>query len=401
MPNLTGLETRGLPLGGLGFIPPRSSFILVLMRLLDRYLLLEWLKALGLALGATLGVLLLEDLYSNVGDLLADGAHGRDVLHYYGMLLPSFLPAVLPMSQLVSLLFVLGTLHRNNEITAMRAAGLSLWRIARPLWVGGLVLAGLLAWLDSSVVNHSVEEARTFRVNLHLAAQRRAHPNAAADTVADLTYDDAAAHRLWFINHYDQATGVATGISVYESNAQGLNTRWVLAQQGHYDKAAGAWEMEGVKEIIFGPDGIDQPQAPNFKTKTYSDFAADSPAQMLLLRQNPDDLSLDELQGVLAKAGAGNDRATDSFAVEFYSMLAKPLICLLVVGLAVPFAVAGVRTSPLVGASKAIGWFFAYYIVSGVSTHLGDQHYLPAVVAACLPIAAMLVVSVWMFRKAA
>ena len=60
MPNLTGIGNSWVArFGGLGFIPPRSSFILGPMRLLDRYLLLEWLKALGLALGATLGVLLL------------------------------------------------------------------------------------------------------------------------------------------------------------------------------------------------------------------------------------------------------------------------------------------------------------------------------------------------------
>ncbi len=371
------------------------------MRLLDRYLLLEWLKALGLAVGATLGVLLLEDLYSNVGDLLADGAHGREVLHYYRMLLPSFLPAVLPMSQLVSLLFVLGNLHRNNEITAMRAAGLSLWRIARPLWIGGAALAALLAWLDSSVVNHAVEEARAFRVNLHQAAALRANPKAGAGIVAQLTYDDAAAHRLWFINHYDQATGAATGISVYEIDEHGVNKRYVLAKSGRFDAAAGGWALENVAEIQFAADGINQPYAPKFDKKTYPEFIADSPEQMLRLRQKPGDLSSDELKNVLDRSPVNNGGATDAFAVEYYSMLAKPLICLLVVGLAVPFAVAGVRTGPLVGASKAIGLFLAYYFISGISTHLGSQHYLPAMLAAWLPIAVMLGLAVWFFRKAA
>ena len=370
------------------------------MRLLDRYILFEWLKALGLALGATLGVLLLEDLYGNVGDLLSDGAKARDVVHYYGLLLPSFLPAVLPMSQLVSLLFVLGNLHRNNEITAMRAAGLSLWRISRPLWIGGAALAALLAWLDTSIVNHAVEEARTFRVNLHQTAALRKNPQAEIAVVGQLTYNNNAAHRQWFINHYSPATGVANGISVYEIDENGVNRRYVLARSGHFDAATGGWTLEGVAEILFAPDGINQPQAPKYAKKTYPEFSSDSPEQMLRLRQKPGDLSSNELKTVLDRTTTG-DGVTDAFAVEYYSMLAKPLICLLIVGLAVPFAVAGVRTSPLVGASKAIGLFFVYYLIAGISNHLGGQHYLPAILAAWMPIAIMLGLSIWFFRKAA
>ncbi|HVU36743.1 MAG TPA: LptF/LptG family permease [Opitutales bacterium] len=368
------------------------------MRLLDRYLLLEWLKALGLALGATLGVLLLMDLYSNVGDLMADGAHPRDLFYYYRELLPSFLPSVLPLSQLVTLLFVLGNLHRNNEITTMRAAGLSLWRISRPLWLGGAVLAGLLAWLDAGVVNDSIKNARDFRANLHAAALRRANPNATNDLVYDLTYDDAIAHRQWFINRYSQQKSAANGVSVYEMDAQGANRRYVLAKDGQFDAAAGGWVLEGVAEIVFEADGIGQ-SIHKFPQKTYPEFFADNPGLMLELRQQPDDLSADELDKVLQHAPAGGAMA--AYWVERYEMLAKPLICLLVVALAVPFAVAGVRTGPLAGASKAIGLFFAYYVISGISTHLGDQHYLPALLAAGLPIIVMLAVSAWLFRKAA
>jgi lipopolysaccharide export LptBFGC system permease protein LptF len=121
---------------------------------------------------------------------------------------------------------------------------------------------------------------------------------------------------------------------------------------------------------------------------------------MLNLRQDPKDLSLDELGKTLTQAPSLN-AAMDSFAVQYYTILSKPLICLLIVGLAVPFAVAGVRASPMVGASKAVGLFFAYYLVTGLSTHLGDQHYLPAFAAAWAPIAAMLGLSLWLFRRAA
>lgn len=371
------------------------------MRLLDRYLLVEWLKALGLALGATLAVLLLEDMYSNLSDLLADGAHGTHVLTYYWTLLPGFLPAVMPMSQLVSLLFVAGNLHRNHEITAMRAAGLSLWRIARPWWVGGAVLAALLGWLDATVVPASIEQARQFREQLHRDMERRTKPATKVGLVGQLTYENAPAHRRWFINQYSTDTQRATGVSIYQLDDQGNDQSYLLASEGYYDTAKGHWVLLKGEEIKFDKEGKAYADIPFEHDKEEFVELKEDPALMLTLRQKPDDLSMDEISGALAQSSSTHNGSLDSFAVQYYAFLIKPLICLLVVGLAIPLAVAGVRTSPMVGASKAVGLFFAYYVVQGTCTHLGNQHYLPAMIAAGLPIALMLGLSVWLFKREA
>lgn len=370
------------------------------MRLLDRYILAEWLKALGLAVGATLAVLVLEDMYSNLGGLLADGAHGRDVLSYYRLLLPGFVPAVLPMSQLVALLFAVGNLHRNQEITAMRAAGLSLWRIAQPLWIGGAVLAGLLGWFDAAIVPGSVEQSRAFRDNLHVAAAHRANPASDAGTVQQLTYDNAPANRFWFIDSYDKQTHLAHGIHVNELDADGHDVRAIYAGEGRFDETAGHWVLNAGRVVTFNKTDRSVLRSLPFDQNTPFADLTESPVTMLNLHRDPTDLSANELGQTLTTAPAANPML-DSFAVQYYTILSKPLICLLLVGLAVPFAVAGVRANPMVGASKAVGLFFAYYLVTGVSTHLGDQHYLPALVAAWLPIAAMLGVALGLFRRAA
>ena len=66
----------------------------------------------------------------------------------------------LPLTLLVSLLYTLGQMHRHHEFTALRAAGISLWRITAPVWFVGLLCCGLLGWLNASVVPWSVEESR-------------------------------------------------------------------------------------------------------------------------------------------------------------------------------------------------------------------------------------------------
>ena len=93
------------------------------MRLLDRYVFFEWLKIFVIAIGVTLGILVLHDMYGHLGDLLNWGASTREILLYYALFIPTLIPVILPISLLLSLIYVLGAMHRNNKITAMRAAG--------------------------------------------------------------------------------------------------------------------------------------------------------------------------------------------------------------------------------------------------------------------------------------
>ena len=105
------------------------------MSLIDRYVLKEWLIAFALTLGVIVGVLILQNMYDSLPDLLRTDASFKQICLYYSLALPTYLPAILPIALLVSLLFALGNLHRNNEIIAMRASGLSLMHISRSLWV--------------------------------------------------------------------------------------------------------------------------------------------------------------------------------------------------------------------------------------------------------------------------
>ena len=83
------------------------------MTLIDRYILREWLGTLVLVLGATMGLLLMQSMYDDLGDLIGFGAGAVDIFFYYTVRLPSFLSLVLTLSLLLSLLLRMGRLHRN------------------------------------------------------------------------------------------------------------------------------------------------------------------------------------------------------------------------------------------------------------------------------------------------
>ena len=122
------------------------------MRLLDRYLTRELLLPFGLCLGALLIFWSTGELLGELPDLQKAKLHGIDVAKYVLSSAPEKMVILLPVSLLLALLFSLTQHARHNEITAMRAAGISLARLAVPYFAMGLLLSLVLFVVNELVV---------------------------------------------------------------------------------------------------------------------------------------------------------------------------------------------------------------------------------------------------------
>src|SRR5260370_40657142 len=109
------------------------------MRLLDRYLLRELLIPLVFCLSAFLVLWHPFELISPLPDFQTRKLHAQDVLEYYLAGLPENLVFLMPFVLLLSLLYALTNHARHNELTAIRAAGVSLWRLSLPYFAVGLL----------------------------------------------------------------------------------------------------------------------------------------------------------------------------------------------------------------------------------------------------------------------
>src|ERR1700689_1668943 len=129
------------------------------MRLLDRYLFRELLTALAYCLGAFLIFWISYDLFTELEELQERKLHALEILGYTLALTPEFLVMVLPIALLLALLWALTNHARANEITAMRAAGISLWRICLPYFVVGFAASIALFALNEFLVPRSTDWA--------------------------------------------------------------------------------------------------------------------------------------------------------------------------------------------------------------------------------------------------
>ncbi len=369
------------------------------MRLLDRYIFCEWLKIFSLALFATLGVLLLVDANSSFGRLLGDEAGMSTVLKYYAALTPSLLPVVMPVSMLISVLFCMAMLHRNQEIIAMRAVGITLWRIASPLFVAGIILALVMLLLNAWLVPVSVERSRQIIETARFSAEAKKTGSDAVGMVHDLGFDNRREGRLWMINAFSQYSYRAFGVSVYQRDDYGREKVRTVADEAYFDDVDGHWVLLNGREMTFDPMTGEPLRFISFKESPRPEWR-ETPRLMQTLVKRPKDLSFFEIRNVLAAIPAKDNPRLLSYLVKYHEILANPFICLIVVGIAVPFAVAGVRVNPMVGVSKSAGLFLMFYILVNVCAMLGGNAIVSPFLAAWIPVVLMLGFSAYLFKKA-
>ncbi len=173
------------------------------MRLLDRYLLRELFTPLGFCLSGiqTLGVCF---AVFNAMQEQDRKLSLTDIMQYATAITPEFLATALPVVLLLAMLYTLTNHARYNEITAMRAAGISLWRICVPYFAVGLAASVALFALNEFLVPRSTEWANRI-LNRHV---QKPDVVEAQNKFNDFGFTNERGHRKWFIAEYHVYTGV-------------------------------------------------------------------------------------------------------------------------------------------------------------------------------------------------
>ncbi len=111
-----------------------------------------------MAIMGFLSIFLIVDLIENLDRFMDNNVPKKIVIEYYIYTIPYFLSIGLPMSVLISTVLSLGYLVKRNEWTAMKASGISIYRIAMPLIFLGLIISGFSFFLDNKLVSYGNEK---------------------------------------------------------------------------------------------------------------------------------------------------------------------------------------------------------------------------------------------------
>lgn len=365
----------------------------------DRHLLREWLQILGLVLAATCGLLLVQVLYDDFRKLRELGASGVVLWTYLGVKMPGFLAIVLPLALLISLLYALGKLHRANELTAMRAAGVGFMRMTAPIWAVGVLCCGLTWWLNTTVVPWSLQKSQSMEEALQFQHESaRALPADRIGAAFSVAFDNQLTRRMWFFNRYSRFTQRGYGVSVSELDPQRRELRRFVAAEAWYDAPRLGWVFKDGRELTFAPETGELIGSRPFVEQFAGNYR-EQPDLMLLIDRKPMDLSLFQLRTLIDYLEVEHSPKATAYAVRYFGLIADTLGPLIVIAIAIPFAVSGVRINPAVGVSKSIGLFFLYYLLSNFAASLATKQILDPVFAAWLPNVGMVGLALWFFSR--
>jgi lipopolysaccharide export system permease protein len=358
----------------------------------------EWLSILGLVLVLACGLLLVQVMFDDFRDLHDAGAGAGDFGVYILVAIPQFLALTLPIVLLLSTLYVLGKLHKANELTAMRAAGVGFARLMAPIWIAGVLCCALSYWLNSYVVPWSVEKTRVMKEGFEFRKQAKSLAENRIGAVDSVGFDNPYPRRMWFFNRYSKFTRRAYGASVTEMDIRGRETNQIIATEAWYDDAKHGWVFKDGREMGFDPElGVNTSSRP-FDEKFYPRFQED-PRLMMLIDRRPIDLSSTELKELIDYLSRENNPKSVPYAVRYYGLLADILGPLIVIAIAIPFAAGGVRVNPAVGVSKAIGLFFLYFLLQNLAASLATKQLVEPGLAAWLPNIGMFCVAIFQFSR--
>jgi lipopolysaccharide export system permease protein len=357
------------------------------MRLLDRYQLRELLSAFGYALAGILVFWMSFELLGEMEELRRQNLGVGEVLAYLGHRLPLYLLLQIPVALLLGLLYALSQHARHNELVAMRAAGVGLWRLSLPYLAVGVVLSLALQALnefavpDAAARAEAVLQGRTPGASLRSAAWRQ-----------NLNFRDAHSGRIWSIREFNMVTGEMRGAHV-QWRGRGGEREELMAERGHWQD--GAWVFEEVTRFSFpaGPGAWTFPVETNRLVVTHF---PESPAHLRsevkisrllgsLKKSRQVQLSLREI----ARYRELHRRLTPQFEsllrTWFHDRLATPWTCLVVVLIGIPAAASTGRRSLFLGAAVAIFMAFGFFVLKEFSLAAGSGGYLPPWLAAWLP----------------
>lgn len=357
------------------------------VRLLDRYLLAEWAKVFTLCLLALGGIQILSVLYNYAPDFLAWDSDVITVLEFLALRSFGGVHLLVPISLLLSVIYVLGSLNRSSELAAIRAAGVGMWRLTAPLWAVGFVSAALLALAGAFLVPDAMEAEREILEREQFRALRSQGVVAATAGNAEfVSFENARARRLWLIARLGVTAGQAFEVTVHGFDPSGREVRTITARFAEFKESGGRWRwtFRDGRDLRFDPATGSLVAQPRFTVLTPEEFDED-PEVMVLAAKDPDRLSFREVSRYVEHAGERGTAHQSAYVMRYHTILSAPAVCLVVIAVAIPFSVTGGRVSPMVGVAKTFGLFLGFYFLSSVCRAYGESGAIPPVLAAWLP----------------
>jgi len=320
------------------------------MKILDRYLLSKFIFIFSAAMLVFLAIFHVVNIIENMDRFISHHMTIVEIGKYYWYQLPFFIDIATPMSMLLAAVFTLGGMSRDNELTAIKALGISLYRVCLPLLIFAMFMSVASFFFNDFVVipyNRKKTQVEKKLMNRHKDFSKKIFRN--------IMLQDNPQRNLVIGKYYlDRKLGRNVSIQIMQNNT--LKER-IDAETIKYNSEHKTWEIH------------------HFTVRKFKDSAEVSvkssegdslinlnlrPADFAKKNIKPKNMRIGELDSFISRLEhTGNDATR--WKVKFNYKIAFPLTSFIVVLFGLPLTAMFRRNSIGYGAGISLLVIFIYY----------------------------------------
>ena len=342
----------------------------------DRFVLARFFAAFGLLLALLIVTFVVLDYVERVDDFMDRGAAMSDVFGtYYLHYVPEIIRLVSPLAAFLAAIFVTSRLAQSMQLAALRAAGISTLRFARPIALGGALIAVVMLGFNGWIVPRAVSVVHDFQNRYYRDAPERSGGSAsvrqiAADAILSVGFFDREAARAYRVTAIQFDT---------TSASSGVRARLDAAEMEWLDSLA-TWRLQRVSTRSFAAGGSVARELPTLD----SAFAL-HPRDLAETNRDTERMTLPEARAFVQTLSRTGVREIGRPVVAYHAKLAYPLANFILAILAVPMASRRRRGGQAAQLAIGLGVAVVYLGVQKTMEPLGFVGDIPPELAAWAP----------------
>ncbi|MBU3911142.1 MAG: LptF/LptG family permease [Candidatus Omnitrophica bacterium] len=349
------------------------------MRILDKYIIKNFVTPFLYCLVLFIFLYMIIDVFGHLDEILKRGIPLLILQEYYLSMIPLIIMHSAPVASLISTIYVISTMNKNDEIIAMRAAGISIGRILTPLVCLGLAISIAVFVVSEKILPSAIKNSQYIKDKYIENSDRvKGADKKSIYNIALYGKDD----RLIFIKSYDSKNSIARDITILQQDKKGNVASKTDSREGKW--TGSSWQFSDILIYNLDNDGMVAGNPSFFENK---EFDMENPAELIAKGTNYEFMSFKDLRNYINNFSNISPHIIKRLRVDLHQKLSMPFTNMVLILIGAAFALKIKRRGKAaammgIGISVVIG--FIYYAFMATFIALGKGSILPAFWAAHL-----------------
>lgn len=360
--------------------------------ILDRYMFEELAGTFGFGFAAFTLIFAATQLLA-IGRLVsAEHAPLWAAIEVFLWSLPAYMPIVIPMALLFGTLLAIQRLSGESELTAMKAGGISFWRVAAPYLVAGLAMSVVTFVVQEALAPYAADQVARVENNVIL------HTNAFNRDLTVSAPLPGGGRQVTIATSYEPHSQALLNVTLVQYDRNNQPTQVVFAERADFmlDK----WVLENASFYRFNPDGtlLAEPKVAQQQVEL-----GENPTELVnrISLSDPEQMSRAQIASIV-RSGQLTQMELRKYVTTYQEKLAQPFACFVFVLIAIPYGVRTARSGSGtgVGFGVSLAIVFIYYIVLVVFSYVSEAFLALAALWAWMPNIVFTTVGLLRLRRA-